>query len=225
MNFFYALSALTLAFVGTACHFVEFASTEAMTNIETGESESIALHFGYWYYQSWGNSTNSTSIGQDNCSLYPQTISLDDTMKTGRAFNLIAIIIGGSLVMIDVFNGCLSTKRNKSFKTGAIGYLVCCISSGLSLLILSSNVCKNNALIKELNELLPVAQFAETCSISKGAKSTIAATVLWFVAAVGAIVLHPLHTKSKNETTRVVDDGGLDEPLFADDESVSSNII
>lgn len=224
MNFFYALSALTLAFVGTACHFIQFTSTDTTNNIETGESEYVSLHFGLWYYQSWSNSTNSTTIQGENCSLYPTTIDLDDTLKTARAFNMIAIIIGGSLVLLDIFNGCLSTKRNRSFKTGAIGYLLCCISSGLSLLILSSNVCKNNILIKGLNELLPVAQFAETCSIAKGAKSTIAATVLWFVAAVGAMVLHPLHTKSQNEANRVVDDDGLDEPLFVADESNDNNI-
>lgn len=118
--------------------------------------------------------------------------------------------------MLDMFQGCMSLKADKSFRLGAIGYLVCCFCSGMSLILLDSNLCKNNVLIEELNQSIigvgTGVQFEETCSISTGGKSSIAATVLWFVAAVGAVVLHPV--RRKDERNVGGDDEGLDEPLF-----------
>ncbi|KAL7540069.1 hypothetical protein ACHAXR_009851, partial [Thalassiosira sp. AJA248-18] len=214
----FSIAAFTLAFVGTSCHYLQFTSSiETVNNLDSGENEPVSLHFGYWYYQSWQVAPNSTAVIEESCHLYPSSITIDNNWKAARGFNLIAIIIGGSLILLDIFQGCLSTKRNRSLRMVAIGYLICCISSGFSLLLLDSNVCKNNTLIEELNQLLPnAAQFQETCSISKGGKSTIASTVMWFVAAVGTALLHPVHKKLEEERNAVHDDG-LDEPLFIDD--------
>ena len=110
--------------------------------------------------------------------------------------------------MLDCFQGCMSTKRHVSFRTGAIGYLLCCLFAGLSLIVLDSNLCKSNTIIDALaNTVGGTESLQETCSMSQGAKSTIASTVLFFVAAVGTGLLHPAQ-KKKDE-----DDDGLDEPL------------
>ena len=123
--------------------------------------------------------------------------------------------------MMDCFQGCMSTKRHVSFRTGAIGYLICCLSAGLSLIILDSNLCKNNGLIGGLSTQLGI-EFQETCSMSQGGKSKIASTVLFFVAAVGTGLLHPAQKKKEHQSDHNGSGGddGLDEPLFNEETSV-----
>jgi len=212
--FFLSISAFVLLFVGTACDYVQFTSTEAGTDPTSGESNNVSINFGIWYYQSWTVDTNSTStVLTESCTLYPSSVNVDKNWRAAAIFSLIAIIIGGSVIMLDIFQGCLSTKQNKSFPLGIAAYMICCISAGFSLLMLDSNVCKNNTLIAELNERLdPTVQFQETCSMSQGGKSTIAATVLWFAAAAVAALLHPAHKKEEQSNNN----DGLDEPLFND---------
>ena len=205
--FFLAATAFVLAFVGTSCHYINF--TDAGTGTD--------LHFGYWYYQSWSvsnsttsNSTNTDSIEEiqgESCKLYPSNVNVDSSWQAARVFNLIVIILGGSVLLLDMFQGCMSTKRNVSFRLGSIGYFICSICAAFSLLLLDSNVCKNNTLIEELNGSAQVS-FQETCSISRGGKSAIAATVLFFAAAVGNALLHPVKKEKR--------DDGLDEPLVSE---------
>ena len=58
---------------------------------------------------------------------------------------------------------------------------------GLAFLVMSSNACRNT-LIQDLDEITPLfdIQVEETCAMVAGAKCTIAATVLWFCAAIPA---------------------------------------
>lgn len=219
---FLSLAAFVLACVGTkTCHFLQFASSAVgSSDPVSGEIEPVSLQFGYWYYQSYEvattNDNNSTTIVEGSCDIYPPSMNIDNNWKAARGFNLVAIILGGSLLMLDIFQGCLSTKQKRSFRTGAVGYFVCFLCGGLSLLILDSNVCKDNILIEELNSKVPMLQFQETCSISTGGKTTIAATVMWFVASVGTALLHPAQRKDE----RRGEDDGLDEPLFDDGPSI-----
>lgn len=228
---FLSLAAFVLACVGAnTCHFLQFAASSSSSAVVassdpvSGEIEPVvSLQFGYWYYQSYevatSNDNNSTTgIVEGSCDIYPPSMNVDNNWKAARGFNLVAIILGGSLLMLDIFQGCLSTKQKRSFRTGAVGYFVCFLCAGLSLLILDSNVCKDNILIEELNGKVPMLQFQETCSISTGAKTTIAATVMWFVASVGTALLHP--AQRKNEERRDENDDGLDEPLFDDGPSI-----
>jgi len=213
--FFCALSAFVLLFVGTYCSFVSFESLDS----------DLVLNFGFWSYKSWSlvdtNNDGTIDISLDNCVLYPNDLNIDKNWKASRTFNLIAIIIGGSILMLDCFQGCMSTKRNVSFRTGSIGYLVCTLCAGLSFIILDSNLCKNNMLITKSNTA--GMDFSDTCSLSQGGKSTIASTVLFFIAAVGNCLLHPAQVK-KEELESVKQGGGegdgLDEPLFTEESSV-----
>jgi len=59
-------------------------------------------------------------------------------------------------------------------------------------------------------------QFHGTCSISQGGKSTVAAGVLWFTAAVGTALLHPSDKMQQQNTG----DDSLDEPLFDGNNSI-----
>lgn len=238
LPFLFSLSAFALAWFGTTCHFLQFQSTTPISNPIYGqENEKITIQFGYWYYQSWtpiennkyNDSDYNWNTGPDleGCDMYPSSISADNFWLAARGLNLTVIILGGAIMMLDVFQGCRSARRTVTMQTGAVGYLVCCVASAFSLLMLNSSLCKDNSLIGELNSQLATAsaaggegglvQFEETCSISTGGKSTIAATVLWFVAAVVMAALHPFHKKTERGVSE-----GLDEPLFG---ANSSTII
>jgi len=67
-----------------------------------------------------------------------------------------------------------SPNRNRLYSSGGINYLLVCLFSGLSFVLLNSNVCSN-----------------EDCSMSKGAKLMISSTSLWFAAGVNVMILYP----------------------------------
>ena len=99
-----------------------------------GPNDQHSIHFGYWSYESLDNSTNTT---QNVCVLYPvDHFATDTTFKVGRTFNILALILGISFIFMDILNGCASTNPRKSFRqAGGVGYLLCSLCSGLSLLI------------------------------------------------------------------------------------------
>lgn len=213
---FFSLAAFVLACVGIACDFLSFKSTEhSVIDPTTGKTEPVSLKFGLWYYQSY--EVEDSTVTEGSCNVYPSSMEIDNVWHAARSFNLIAVILGGSILMLDIFQGCLSTKPNRSFRTGAVMYSICSLCAGLSLILLNSNACKNNILIQELNQKVPELHMQETCSISKGAKCTIAATVLWFVTAVSACYLHPIQKKEQQRD----ESDGLDEPLFNEENTIS----
>ena len=65
-------------------------------------------------------------------------------------------------------------------------YLATAIFQGLSLLLLSSNACKNNAIVNLAETTSTWADFPETCSLNTGGKLIISATAFWFAAAVAS---------------------------------------
>lgn len=139
---FLALIALLLSFYGFRCNFVQFVSKV------NGPDGPISIHFGYWSHQSWTvtNSTNGLAT-EKTCEWYPvDATAPDKTFKVGRTFNLFALVLGASFILLDILSGCVSTAPNRGIlQAGAIGYLLCCLCSGLSLLILQ--VCSYCVLI------------------------------------------------------------------------------
>lgn len=119
--------------------------------------------------------------------------------------------------MLDLLQGCMSTKKNELFRLGSFRCGVCCVCSLCSSLpLLDSDSCKDNTLIEQLKERNTMIQFHGTCSISQGGKSTVAAGVLWFAAAVGTALLHPSDKMQQQNTG----DDSLDEPLFDENNSI-----
>ena len=215
----FAFVAFLLGFGGTSCSFLQFSSTsDAAVTDANPTGEPLTIHFGFWYYQSWQISNSTNSIIEESCDHYPDSINIDKNWKAARIFSVITLTIGASLLLLNVIVGCLSSKKNFYTPTGW-GYLLCCVTQGFGLLLLDSNVCKNNALIQELEQSFPHIQFDDTCSMSRGAKCTIAATVLWFVAGVIFVKVHPSGGKDrKNNAGATLD---LDSPLY--DELIPEN--
>ena len=119
------------------------------------------------------------------CDSYPDSISLDDSWKAARAFSILAFIFGFITLVINLAAACARPDNAKAVI--GPGYTLTCIFQGLNLLFINSNACKNNTLVKELNDPsspMKDIYFQDACSISTGAKFIIAAVVLYFVASI-----------------------------------------
>lgn len=221
-------------FAGVYCHFISFSTTD-------DGSKPVTLNFGIWYYQGWSivQSNVQGTVILESCFHYPDGTNYDSQWRSAMAFSVMVLIIGGVTTFWALLAGCLYPSR-AAYKTGCLIYLLCCLFQGLTLLMLDSNACNNNSLIAGLQEQLPNSSlsFQSSCSMAAGAKCSIAATVLWFVAAVAAMKVDPpqrspittqthdvtyTRTTAADGTTIVTENvvkgdpvvaGGLGEPLL-----------
>jgi len=185
-----AAAFIVTLFGGVYCKFLSF------TPDIDGADDSITLNFGIWYYQSWAivESPTQGTLLMQTCFSYPEGTVYDAKWKSAMAFSTMALIIGGVLAFWSLLAGCFYPAKNTYLAAGCI-YMVCALFTGLSLLLLDSNACSstNNSVMTQLQELSAIVDyvFPESCSMGVGAKCTIAATVMWFVAALAAIVVEP----------------------------------
>ena len=176
-------------FGGIYCKFLSF------TPIVAGD-ESLTFNFGIWYYQGWAivDSPTQGDVLLETCLQYPDGTVFDAKWKCARAFSTMAMIIGGVATFWSLLAGCLYPTK-KMLVAGSVVYMLCCLFTGLSLLLLDSNACHSNdnsQLVDfQVQSTLADVTFPMSCSMGLGAKCTIAATVLWFAAAIGLLVVEP----------------------------------
>lgn len=169
----------------------------------TDTATPFTLNFGLWYHQDV-TVTTSGVIASSTCTLYPPDQQVDSVWVAARVFNLLAIIIGAAIIAIDGCSGCISTHPEKRLHGGALGYLIAAFSSGMSLILLNTNICSSN----RNSTVDSLGMDFSSCVMSTGGKSAIASCVLWVVAAAGIAWLHPSSRFWKSR-----DKNGLDEPL------------
>ena len=138
------------------------------------------------------------------------------------------MILGAAILVFDGCSGCISTNPSKAFRGGAIGYLIASFCSGMSLILLNTNICSghNNSALDDLNKAFPSVSFS-SCVVSTGGKSAIASCVFWFAAAAGTAMLHP-SKKEKMKKSLSGSENGLDEPLVKDydeDALIKGNVV
>jgi hypothetical protein len=166
--------------VGT-CDFVHL----ALTYGSSAAPDAISLHFGIWSYQAW---TVVTSLGGSvvfqGCWRYPEYNEFGESMQWSRAASSIALIITLEFEFADFLSVCTVTgRRITSPFVQCIGYMTASIFMGLSLLILNSYVCNKNDLSDQFQALFPNVAFDQaSCTIARGAKCAISATVFYFLA-------------------------------------------
>ena len=214
VSFTMSLCAFALLFVGPPCQFLKF------TSITPGSD--VSLKFGLYNFEGFNagdSNSTSTAAYTDHCHLYPDTVNVDGTWKAARVFNGIAIILGGSILMIDIFSGCLSMKRRESFMLGAVFYAICFLCTALSFMVLDSALCKNNTVVEKINEAGGI-QFGDTCTISQGGKSTIASCVLYLTCAIATLLIHPRKKSGEKSSS-----AGLEEPFFNQDGTPNNSDI
>ena len=144
----------------------------------------------------------------ETCYKYPEATICDANWKSAKAFNTMAMIIGGIVAILTLVAGCIHQSK-KIFQIFGMLYIVCCLFTGLSLLLLNSNVCNNNLNIAAFELAFPLLDlsFPDTCTMGVGAKTTISATVLWFVAAI-AVCMSGLNPQGEVAEDLVKEDLG-----------------
>jgi len=187
---FMAFCAFVITLFGASyCNFITFTQTGL-----GAEVDPVVLHYGLWWYRSWATvSTTEANYIVETCFAYDEDTVIDSKWKSARAFSTLALIIGGVASTWSLCAGCLQPSK-KMFQMTGVVYMLCCFFTGMSLLLLESNACKNNENVTAAEDAFPLLNvtFQDTCSMGAGAKTTISATVLWFVAAIASCKSEPL---------------------------------
>lgn len=138
----------------------------------------------------------------ESCVYYPaNSVVIDTPWRSARAFSALTIIIGGLTTFWMVLSWFLrsfySGTRGKSMlKCAGLMYMLCCLFQGLTLLLMNSNACHNNGMVQLTstalnNNLFSVGEFPSSCTMSSGGKASIAAIVIWFLAALASLKVEP----------------------------------
>jgi len=192
-----AVAFILCIFGGTWCEFVSFTEVGNSTN-------PVSLSYGIWNYLGYStrNTLSGTQVIMQTCNYYPaNSVVVDTKWRTARAFSALTIIIGGLVTFWVVISWCIrsfSGDRAKSLlKCAGMMYMLCCLFQGLTLLLLTSNACYNNGMVGLTatalqNSLLNFSgEFPSSCTMAAGGKATIAAVVMWFLAALAALKVEP----------------------------------
>eukprot|EP00978_Attheya_sp_CCMP212_P024764 scaffold78419_cov48-Attheya_sp.AAC.1 len=179
VSLFVAVSVILSFLANISCSAVSFYSTlSGGTTLEFG----VYLRRGTVVWE-WGDDfyASKTCINYDGDDMNP-----DAKWKTVKAFTIFAIVFGSILPCVSCF------MPNLEKPIGACMLLVC-LFQGLTLLLLDSNLCKNNNIINTLNAKIPPGSeeflFPDECSRDWGYNSNIACVVFWFFTAVLMIAL------------------------------------
>ncbi|KAL7494422.1 hypothetical protein ACHAWT_003202 [Skeletonema menzelii] len=187
---------------GWRCDFLKFTSVD----------NSMADHFGLWGYGQWVRATSGETVWwYEGCIRYADSVVIDSKWKAARAFHVIVGIGGLLFFFLSAFSACIGFNEKVGRPHVFVGVCLLLLSlfSGLTLLILDSNLCKSNVLLGQLmNDIL----FNDQCELSTGANCFISATVFWFAAALCSLKA----SRSKSEV--VEKEEGLDEPLINEDQ-------
>lgn len=192
-----AAIAFILSIIGGAwCEFISFTAEDDST------ADPVTLSFGIFNYL--GYSTRDTilrgTVTMESCNVYPDdTVEIDTRWRSARAFSGLTIIIGGVVTFWVLLSWCArGVHRAKSLlRCAGMMYMLCCLFQGLTLLFLTSNACNNNGMVGLTASALTnlpadfSGEFPSTCAMASGGKATIAATVLWFAAALAALYVDP----------------------------------
>mmetsp|Transcript_19801 Transcript_19801/g.35948 ORF Transcript_19801/g.35948 Transcript_19801/m.35948 type:complete len:223 (+) Transcript_19801:409-1077(+) len=156
----------------------------------------VFMRKGIVLWEDW----NGNPVMSKTCFNYDgDFMDPDAKWKTAKAFAIIAIVLGTLLPCV----GCCMPKFEKPI--GACLLLVC-LFQGLTLLILESNLCKNNAVIDLFNAVIPDEaadkRFPTECSRDWGYNCNIACVIFWFISGMLMIAL-PASDKSESPETEL----------------------
>lgn len=105
-------------------------------------------------------------------------------------------------MVIDSCNQCVRGRVKPDPLWMSYLLLLTCLFSGLTLLVLDSNLCKNNDLLTLDDGLDGMYEFIGPCTISGGAKKIISATVFWFMAGIGSLMAYRSNKMEYDESAR-----------------------
>lgn len=145
--------------------------------------ETFALHYGIWSHQAWNSASDlDGTVVLQGCSGYANHADFGSATKWLQATSSMALILTLGLASIHILS-TVSGRRIASPFFQCAGYITASISMGLTLLILNSTVCTENAVTDQFQGLFPHIDFdIAGCSLSTGSNCAIAATVFYFFA-------------------------------------------
>mmetsp|Transcript_4669 Transcript_4669/g.6826 ORF Transcript_4669/g.6826 Transcript_4669/m.6826 type:complete len:215 (-) Transcript_4669:217-861(-) len=197
---FFGMIAFLLTLVGSfRCDFLKFTSVDG----------SFTDHFGVWSFAQWAFISNGQEVYvYEGCFHYSDSVVIDSKWMAARVFSAIVLFGGTLFFMLNAYSACVGYDKRVEHSQACFGVcqLLLSLFAGLTLLILDSNLCKNNVL---LGELLNKILFNDQCELSTGANCFISATVFWFMAALCSLSA----SRSKKEEADEAGEG-LDEPLI-----------
>jgi len=202
----FAITAFILMWIGDLrCNFIKFTST-------SGSPEPLSAGFGMWYYRFFSVVYSVDGwFAFESCHGYPDYVTIDGSWMAARTFSILTFIFAMIVLIAACFSSCTTLHSGKLiFAWEAPLYLLTALCQGLTLLFLSSSVCKNNTFIQDLSNKYPHITFPDTCSLDTGAKLSISAMVFFFAASVSAFFAH----KAEKEEREALGRSGLTERLL-----------
>lgn len=143
---------------------------------------------GFWRWELDGTCVEYNGCYKSIC----WSSSFDTMYYAARSFTYIPIVVGGIGMFTFYFATGACCKVSMAFIkcTAPPFFLLSCIFQGLTLLLLRSSTCDLGFFNFTPN---PVGEEFEVqsveCSIGKGAKMSISATVCWFVATLASMLI------------------------------------
>ena len=102
------------------------------------------------------------------CLFYSNVFKADAALRTARASNIIVTCIGFACLMHTFFAGCMPFLRRPFLAMmSAFGLIICCLFSGLTLLVKNSKLCIEDVNMERRGEEY---DFEGGCILHYGAK-------------------------------------------------------
>jgi hypothetical protein len=121
---------------------------------------------------------------------YGFNFNVDATTRTVWSFSIMTPVIGGLLLFFTCLGACMTVNPQR-WKCFGILMVFMSIFQGLTLLITSSSICKDNPALQylEQSDSTLAGTFSNDCVVATGYTLNIVAVVCWFLAGTAAIVL------------------------------------
>ena len=139
-------------------------------------------------------------------------MNIDAKWSAARAFHALTLIGGSLFLVIDFFQVCVNGRVKPQPIWMSYLLLLTCLFSGLTLLVLDSDLCKQNQLLV-VEDDVDGYEFIQQCMLGIGAKAVISATVFWFVAGLGSVMAY----RSRSEYDKSVRNSAEEALLIRDD--------
>mmetsp|Transcript_13388 Transcript_13388/g.28369 ORF Transcript_13388/g.28369 Transcript_13388/m.28369 type:complete len:254 (-) Transcript_13388:105-866(-) len=188
-NFAWPFVAVVALIIGTAANFycetVKFAQ----------EGTDLLLLAGPFTYKTNNDPfcANYNDYKKFDTTSTLEGIELDAGTITVRVFACLMVLLGGLTVFAAGLTPLCGGSTPGRWRSMGASMLLTSIFQGLTLLVVSSSICYDNPRLQILSQTDPefVATLPDECEWAVGFETGIAATVLWFLAGLGAIAFPP----------------------------------
>ena len=186
---FLGVFSLLLALI--ANFWCQYASTTlTLTSAALGNSTSYPLYHGIWNYRYTNTifySTNGEAYAYSyySCSKYGDYIPMDTKWNSAKAFTIVAVCLGG----IGMFLSCAALGISKFWKPVSMLFFLATLFQALTFLYFQSSGCGGKPPVDyggTTSDAISVS-LSDGCGLASAAKIGIAATCMWFVAALTAL--------------------------------------